>query len=97
VYLEAERYKKITEAQEATWIKLGERAYRTLGMNYSVERQARAAIRRAGASICATDPRFETVSVERRPGGHAIIAIRTGRDIEQGLIRRQIQKSLLHA
>ena len=94
VYLEAERYKKIGQGQEATWIKLGDRAYASLGMHYRQERQARAALKRAGVSICAADPRYEAVSVERRPGGWAVIAERSGRDMQRGEIRALIRSSL---
>jgi hypothetical protein len=94
VLLAAERYKRIGRGSEGTWIKLGEKAFTSLGMNYHYERQARAAIKRAGTAIVAADPRFESVTVEARPGGHAIIAVRTGRDMEQGKVRRQIHESL---
>ncbi len=93
VYLMAERYKPDRWGSEATWIKLGDRAFASLGMNYSQDRQARAALKRAGASICATDPRFESVSVERRPGGWAVVAQRTGRDMRRGEIRAAIRAS----
>jgi hypothetical protein len=44
VLLVAERYKSNGRGSEATWIKLGARAYTTLGMAYAHERQARAAL-----------------------------------------------------
>ncbi len=95
VYLQAERYKASGNGEEATWIKLGERAYTTLGMNYGHERQARAALKRAGAAIVATDIRFQRVTVDRRPGGWAIIASRiTSR--ERAEVRAAIRASLPH-
>lgn len=94
VLLQAERYKRTGAGSEATWVKLGPRAFTTLGMNYAHDRQARAALRRAGESIVDTDPRFESVTVERRPGGHAIVAVRSGRDVGRGDVRRQARASL---
>jgi hypothetical protein len=76
VYLAAEHFKPTEQGEEATWIKLGDRAFATLGMNYGHERQARAALKRAGAAIVAQDVRYQSVTVERRPGGYAIIATR---------------------
>jgi hypothetical protein len=97
VYLQAERYKPNGRGSEATWIKLGDRAFATLGMNYAQDRQARAALKRAGQSICGADPRFESVTVEARPGGWAIVAQRTGRDMRRGEIRAAIRESFNRA
>lgn len=78
IYLEAERLKPIGPGAGACWIKLGLRAYTTLGMNYAHERQARAALKRAAGAIEQADPRWERVYLEQRPGGSgwAIIAIK---------------------
>jgi hypothetical protein len=51
VLLVAERYKHIGRGSEGTWIKLSEKAFTSLGMNYGLERQGRAAVKRAGALI----------------------------------------------
>ena len=92
VYLQAERFKPTGQGEEETWIKLGDRAYTTLGMNYGHERQARAAIKRAGAAICTVDTRYQSVTVERRPGGWAIVATRL-RSRERGAIRAAVRAS----
>ena len=93
IYLEAERMKPLGDGSAACWIKLGERAYTTLGMNYKHERQARAALRRAGAAIADVDHRYTSVAVESRPGGWAIIAHKVT-DPERARIRRVARASL---
>lgn len=94
VYLAAERFDPAPKNpdEEKTWIKLGDRAYAALGMNYAQDRQARAAINRAGAAICAVDKRYQSVAVERRPGGWAIIATRI-RSRERAAIRAAVRAS----
>lgn len=93
IYLEAERMKPLGDGSAACWIKLGDRAYTTLGMNYKHERQARAALKRAGAAIADVDHRYTSVAVERRPGGWAIIAWKVI-DPERGRVRRLIRESV---
>lgn len=68
----------IGEGQEATWIKLDNLAYTTLGMHYRQERQARAALKVATAKIMSVDAdTYLSSAVERAPlGGWRLLAIR---------------------
>jgi hypothetical protein len=96
VYLEAERYRPHGAGQEATWIKLGDRAYTTLGMNYAQERFARVALRRAASKVLEIDGDvYLSIAVEPAPlGGWRILAVR--RTAEGRRARRKIVESLLH-
>lgn len=93
IYLEAERMTPLGDSSVACWVKLGDRAYMTLGMNYTQERQARAALKRACAAITGIDHRYKSVTVERRPGGWALIAHRVT-DSERARIRRLARDSI---
>jgi hypothetical protein len=94
VYLEAERYKRVGEGSEATWMKLGQRAYTTLGMHYAHERQGRAALKTAAKRIMAVDAEtYLSIEVEPAPlGGWRLLAIR--RNAEGRRVRREILASL---
>jgi hypothetical protein len=94
VYLEAERYRAQGAGQEATWIKLGDRAYTTLGMNYAEERFARAALRRAAAKVLAVDAdSYVSIAVERAPhAGWRILAVRRTADGRRA--RQEVVKAL---
>jgi len=93
VYLEAEQFRPLKNGAGSTWLKLGDRTYTTLGMNYAHERQARAALKRACVSVIEADGRYERLSVERRPGGWAIVAHRLS-DAERARVRAAIRASL---
>lgn len=85
VYLAAERYKPIGDDLSATHVGLGGPALATLGLDgYARHRDARAALKRAGDRIVKADPRYQSVTVERRPGGYALVAIRRTRALADG-------------
>jgi hypothetical protein len=69
LYLEAERMKPAPHGTKSCWVKLGDRAYASLGMSYRHDRQARAALRRAGERIVEVDSSYAEVTTERVPGG----------------------------
>jgi hypothetical protein len=94
VYLEAEKYKRVGEGQEATWIKLGDLAYTSLGMHYCQERQARTALKAAAEKIMSVDAdTYLSIEVEQAPlGGWRLLAIRRTSDARR--IRREIVQSL---
>ncbi len=96
VYLEAEQYKRTGQDREETWVGLGRPALAALGADgYDRPRDARRALNRAGARIVAVDPRYVSVTAERRPGGWALIAKRaTG---ERLAARRELRGSLAAA
>jgi hypothetical protein len=97
VYLEAERFKPLGEGRESTWIGLGQPALASLGADgYERHRDARRALTRAGERIAAADIRYESVRVERRAGGWALIASRTT-DAERLKVRRAARTSLQEA
>ncbi len=93
IYLEAERMEPRHDGSAGCWIKLGDRAYTTLGMNYAKERQARAALKRAGAAIANVHHRYESVTVERRSGGWMIVALNLA-DPERARVRRLVRESM---
>ncbi len=74
LYLEAERMRPAPHGTESCWVKLGDRAYTAFGMGYKHERQARAALRRAGERIVEVDERYAEVTTKRVPGGWALSA-----------------------
>ncbi len=77
VYLEAERFRAVGDGRQATSFGLGRPALATIGAgNYERLRAARAAINRAGRAIVNADSRYEAVSVERRPGGWSLVAVK---------------------
>ncbi len=77
VYLAAESYKPTGDGKKATWVGLGRPALASLGADtYTRHRAARAALAQAGARIMEMDTRYESVTVERRPGGWSLIAVR---------------------
>jgi len=77
VYLQAERFKPTGEGRSATAIGLGAPALASLGADgYARHRDARTYLARAGERIAAVDDRFESVTVERRPGGWALVAVK---------------------
>jgi hypothetical protein len=62
IYLEAENYRNRTDySPDRAWLALGPKTWRSLGMSYAVESQARNAIEAAAARIANIDPgyRFE--------------------------------------
>ena len=82
VYLEAERFKPAGNGRLATSFGLGRPALASIGAgNYTRHRDARTKLRSAGASIAAADARYESVGVERRPGGWSLVAVKL--DAEQ--------------
>ncbi|MDQ4049623.1 MAG: hypothetical protein M3131_09635 [Actinomycetota bacterium] len=93
IHLEAERMKPAGDGTAGCCIKLGDRAYTTLGMSYAQERQARAALKRAGAAIADVDHRYESVTVERRSGGWMIVALNLA-DPERARVRRLVRESM---
>lgn len=93
VYLEAERWKPVGDGILATSIGLGGPALDSLGVGgFQRHRDARRALERAGERIVAADERYESVTVEGRPGGHALVAYRL--DAERLKARRAIRASL---
>jgi hypothetical protein len=69
IYLQAETWKPQDKEVEGTWLAVGDRLFAALGMSYSQPRQARAALKRAGEALVATDPRYQSVSVVKRSKG----------------------------
>jgi hypothetical protein len=93
VYLEAERWKPAGDGLLATHVGLGRPALDSLGVGgFQRHRDARRALERAGARIVAADERYASVTVEGRPGGHALVAYRL--DAERLKVRRQARASL---
>jgi hypothetical protein len=65
------------DAREETAIGLGRPALESLGVGkYSQQRQARAALNRAGQQLIAVDPAYEAVRCERRGGGWCLVVRR---------------------
>ena len=89
LYLAAERFKPQGEGRLAAWVGLGRPALASLGADtYNRHRDARRALARAGLRIVEADPRFESVTVERRAGGWALVAVR----LDAAELRRQEQE-----
>jgi len=77
IYLAGEQFKRTGPWRSAVAIGLGDPALATLGVDgYKRHRDARRALNRAGRQIVKADPRYESVGVERRPGGWSLIARR---------------------
>lgn len=93
VYLEAERMKSGPHGTKGCWIKLGERVYAALGMSYKHDRQARAALKRAGERIVDVDSSYAEVDIGRVPGGWALFASKVV-NREQWKAHRTILESL---
>lgn len=89
VYLEAEQWKpQPSERRESTWIGLGRPALASLGADgYARHVDARKALKRAGIRVVKADTRYESVTVERRPGGWALVAMRS-----TGQLRRERER-----
>lgn len=75
ILLEAEAGQDAGAVRECALI-LDERVYTTLGMSYGVERQARAAVKRAIGQIATVDPRYSQLALEKQ-GGVWSIAVKT--------------------
>lgn len=77
IYLEAERFKPGGDGRLGTHFGLGRPALASIGAgNYKRHRAARAALVRASRQIMGADDRYESVSVERRPGGWSLVAVK---------------------
>ena len=93
VFLEGQRFKPQGEGLTATWLGLGKPALASLGVGeYARHRDARRALEVAGKRIVEADDRYESVTVERRPGGFALVAVRLER--ERLKVRRQARSSI---
>jgi hypothetical protein len=65
------------DGREETAIGLGRPALESLGVGkYSQQRQARAALNRAGQQLVAVDPAYELVRCEQRAGGWCLVVRR---------------------
>jgi hypothetical protein len=102
VYLEAEHFKPTGRGRSATAVGLGAPALASLGADgYARHRDARVKLARAGERIAVVDARYESVSVERRPGGWALVAVkleaaeRRRLQLERGRVRAAIAASPL--
>lgn len=92
IYLEAERYKRLTGGVSEASIGLGTPALACLGVDtYSRHRDARRALDRAGQRIVEADSRYESVKVEKRLG-HSLIARRLNAEARE--VRAAIRGSL---
>jgi len=99
IYLAGERFKRTGPWRSAVAIGLGAPALASLGVDtYARHRDARRALNRAGRQIVEADARYESVVVERRPGGWSLIARRRaeGRR-ESERVRKLIAGSLAEA
>jgi hypothetical protein len=78
IYLEAENYRNRSDySPDRAWLALGPKTWRSMGMSYAVESQARSAIAIAASRIANIDPgyRFE---MAQRGRGH-LLRIQSGR------------------
>lgn len=72
IYLAAERWKPAgTLEREGTWIACGDRLFAALGMDYGRHRDARAALKRACATVRRVDPRYAAGTLELRKLGRS--------------------------
>ena len=72
IYLAAERWKPAgTREREGTWIACGDRLFAALGMDYGRPRDARAALKRACATVRRVDPRYGAGTLELRKLGRS--------------------------
>jgi len=72
IYLAAERWKPAgTLDREGTWIACGDRLFAALGMDYGRHRAARAALKRACATVRRVDPRYAAGTLELRKLGRS--------------------------
>jgi len=93
VYLEGQRFKPVGDGLTAVHVGLGNPALASLGVGeYARHRDARRALERAGQRIVEADERFHSVTVEKRPGGYALIAKRL--DKERLQTRQAVRQSL---
>jgi hypothetical protein len=93
VFLEGQRFKPQGEGLLAYAVGLGQPALASLGVGeYARHRDARRALERAGKRIVEADDRFHSVTVERRPGGYALIAVRLDKDRLK--VRREARSSV---
>jgi hypothetical protein len=93
VYLEAETWKETGDGRQQTWIGLGHPALATLGVDgYARHRDARQALKRAGARIAAADPRYDSIDLRRRAGGWVLVATRLS--AERRRVREAVRASL---
>jgi hypothetical protein len=93
VYLEAEHWKPQPGERESTWLGLGQPALATLGVDgYERHRDARRAVARAGRRIVNADARYESVTVEQRPGGWSLVAVRATGERRRKRCREQAER-----
>jgi hypothetical protein len=77
------------DGREETAIGLGQPALESLGVgDYAQQRQARAALNRAGHKLAAVDPAYELVRCERRGGGWSLIVRRVSGARARGDVRK---------
>jgi hypothetical protein len=97
IYLQAESWKPQDKEIEGTWLAIGDRLFSSLSMSYAQPKQARAALKRAGEALVATDPRYQSVSVVKRSKGiYHLVArrLRTGAWHKFKRERREARKTL---